>query len=1040
MDRILQTSFIVLLSLASPFSAVAQSSITGKVRSAANGADLTGARVYSVGGKEVAMTDSTGAFSLKVGDLKGMLRVEAPNFEMQYIPVQGRDNLNISLIPKAQAESMYNDYSLSANSASVITMISPSSASVDNDINMRLSGALRSELQSGIDAAASTMMVRGLHTINNYVTPIYVVDGVIWQDQAGLSSVNKGYFSNPLALISPDDIESVRVLKDGTAIYGAKAAGGVVIINTKRPHNMATEITVNVSAGFRSPFKTMPMMEAGDYRIYASDVMSCMEDINTRLGKYAFLNDDPSSSSYLSSHNNTDWMDQINGTRTLQNYGFSIRGGDNVALYSFSLGYQKNDGNIDQSDFKRLNVRFNSDIRLTTRFTTKADIAFSQVTRSLFDDGINEYTSPTYLASIKSPLYHPYQFDTSGRLFDKISDTDELGIGNPLALTQNSDNESKNYRFTATLLPKYQFNDRLSASILASFSWDKIKEKAFTPDFGLAEIEFYNAQGDWYGEGKNMVASQMIRHSTLTLGADIHWKPLVTRSQTLDLHGGMRYYGDNLESSYGKGYNTGSDNLKSLSVTNSSLRTMLSTDINWKTLKWYVFGDYNLLNRYLLSAGVNMESSSRFGDDAKSTMRLCGLSWGLFPSVTAAWIVTNETFMRGLPWLNYMKLHAGYEFTGNDNIPVNATRSYFEAISMAGLAKGLQLANIGNRQLTYEKTGTASLGLDLKMLSNRLGLSFDVYSARTSNLLVRKQLRDEYGLKYYWANDGRLTNRGFELQLQGRVIDHKNWKLSAGAMMGHYKNKVTELTANSFTTEVLGGEVLTSVGHPVGVFYGYKSLGVFSTQTDADAAGLSIVTDNGQKKAFMAGDMHFEDINHDNIIDEKDKQVIGDPNPDIYGNFNLSLQYRGLTLSTLFTYSVGNDAYNALRAQLENGASLNNQTKSMVNRWTADGQVTSVPRATYGDPMGNARFSDRWIEDASYLKLKQIMLSYQLPVKPRFIQGASVWAAVNNVFTLTKYLGADPEFSYGYSPLYQGVDAGLTPSSRSFLFGLRLNL
>lgn len=1040
MDRILQSSFIALLSLVLPLNTMGQSSITGKVYSAVNGAGLVGAHVYSVGSKDVVMTDSTGAFILKVNNLKGMLRVEAPNFEKQYIPLQGRNNISISLIPQAHMEQMYNDYSFSAYNATVSSFVSPASTSVDEDINMRLSGALRSELQSGIDAAGSVAAIRGMHTINNYITPIYVVDGVIWQDQTGMSSINRGYFSNPLALISPDDIESVQVLKDGTAIYGAKASGGVVVINTKRPHNMATEITVNVSGGFRSPFKTLPMMEAADYRIYASDVMSGMEDIHTKLGTYAFLNDNPSSSSYLSSHNNTNWMDQVNGTRALQNYGISIRGGDDVALYSFSLGYQKNDGNIDQTDFQRLNVRFNSDIKLTKHFTTKADIAFSQVTHSLFDDGINEYTSPTYLAYIKSPLYHPYQFDTSGRLFNKISDTDELGIGNPLALTGNSENESKNYRFTATLQPKYQFSGRLVASILASFSWDKVKEKAFTPDFGLAEIEFYNSQGDWYGEGTNMVASQMIRHSTLTLGADVHWKPLVTQFHTLALRGGMRYYGDSFESSYGRGYNTGSDNLKSLSVTNSSLRTMLSADENWKTLNWYAFGDYNILNKYLFSAGVSIESSSRLGDDAKSSLRLCGLSWGLFPSVTGAWIVSNETFMRCLPWINYMKLHAGYELTGNDNIPINASRSYFEAVSLAGLAKGLQLGNIGNSQLTYEKTATASIGIDLNMLSNRLGLSFDVYSAHTSNLLVRKQLREEYGLESYWANDGKMSNKGFELELKGRLVDSKNWKLSASAMMGHYKNKVTELTGNSFTTELLGGEVLTSVDYPVGVFYGYKSLGVFSSQSEANTANLSIVTENGQKKAFTAGDMHFEDLNQDHCIDESDKQVIGDPHPDIYGNFSLSLQYRDLTLSTLFTYLVGNDAYNALRAKLESGSSLDNQTKNMVNRWTADGQIINVPRATYGDPMGNGRFSDRWIEDASYLKLKQVMVSYQLPIRPSFIQGASVWAAVNNVFTLTKYLGADPEFSYGYSPLYQGVDAGLTPSARSFLFGLRLNL
>ncbi|MGI6224265.1 MAG: SusC/RagA family TonB-linked outer membrane protein [Prevotella sp.] len=1040
MDRKFKSSCIALIALALSLDAAAQSTITGKVSSSANGISLTGAHVYDVGGKEVAMTDSTGSFSLKVNDLKGVLRVEAPSYEMQLVPLQGRSTINIYLHPVAANEPMFDEWSLSANSATTTSQLSPSSASVDEDINMRLSGVLHSNLQSGIDAAAATTMIRGIHTINTSITPLYIVDGVIWQDQCGITSLNEGYFSNPLALISPDDIESVQVLKDGTAIYGSKASGGVIIIKTKHPTNMATEITVNLSTGFRSPFKTIPMMDANSYRIYATDVMSGMEDINDMLDRYSFLDDDVNSSSYLASHNNTNWLDEINGTGILQNYGLSVRGGDNVALYSFSLGYQKNEGNVENTDFQRLNVRFNSDIKLTKRFTAQADIAFSQVTRSLFDDGINEYTSPIYLAYIKSPLYNPYQVDASGNFYDHLSDTDELGIGNPLAIIENADNESKNYRFTASLIPKYEFSDRLSAQILAAFSWDKIKEKVFTPDFGLAEIQFLNDQGDWYGEGDNMVASLMTRHSTLTLGADINWKPIKTLSQTLDLRGGMRYQGDTFESSYGKGYNTGSDNLKSLSVTNSSLRTMLSTDESWKTLNWYVQGNYNILNKYLFSATLNLETDSRFGDDAKSTISFCGLPWGFFPSITGAWILSNETFMRNLPWVNYMKIHAGYDVTGNSNIPVTASRTYFDAITLAGLARGLQLANIGNQKLTYERTGTLSLGVDMSLLSNRLGFSFDVYNAHTNNLLVRKQLREEYGLENYWSNDGKLTNKGFEFQLKGRIIDHHNWKLNASAMMGHYKNEVTELTGDQMTTELMDGEILTAVGHPVGVFYGYSTQGVFSTQAEAEAANLSIVAENGQNVAFGAGDVHFVDLNNDNIIDENDKQIIGDPNPDIYGNFNLSLQYKGFTLGTLFTYSVGNDAYNALRAKLESGSSLNNQTKNMLNRWTADGQVTDVPRATYDDPMGNSRFSDRWIEDASFLKLKQVMASYKLPIKPHFIQGLSVWVAVNNVFTVTKYLGSDPEFSYGYSPLSQGIDAGLTPSSRTYLIGLKLNL
>ena len=239
---------------------------------------------------------------------------------------------------------------------------------------------------------------------------------------------------------------------------------------------------------------------------------------------------------------------------------------------------------------------------------------------------------------------------------------------------------------------------------------------------------------------------------------------------------------------------------------------------------------------------------------------------------------------------------------------------------------------------------------------------------------------------------------------------------------------------------IYGGEVLTTVGQPLGVFYGYKTKGVFATSEKAQQAHLNVVSETGAITPFGAGDIHFDDRNKDGYIDEGDRQIIGDPNPDIYGNFHFNVAYRRFSLGATFTYSLGNDAYNALRANLESGSSLNNQTKNMNNRWVADGQITTVPKATYGDPMGNARFSDRWIEDASYLKLRQITASYTLPIKAKFIQGASVWVAVNNVFTLTKYLGSDPEFGYGNSLLYQGIDAGLTPSTRSYNIGIKLNL
>lgn len=1041
MNNIKKTLAMTLIATSASVIAVAQETVVkGFIVNQTTGQKFAGARIINVGTESMTMSEDDGSFELKVDNTGGILQIEAPGYDMQYVPIQGRKSIKILMAPKSHGEQPYNNYSLSASSASSTSTVSPAITSADQNIQLHQMADIRSTAHSGLDAGGSTMFFRGLHSINMTSQPLFIVDGQIWQSQENTPSLFSGYNGNPLALISPDDIESITIMKNGTAIWGAKAAGGVVVIETKRSHNMATEIEVNMSLGIKEKMKAIPMMDAYGYRIYATDIMKGITD-KSILQNLKFTNDElANNSAYYSTHQNTDWNDQFNSSAVTQKYGVSVRGGDDIALYSFSLGYSKNDGNIKETSFDRLNVRFNSDISLTKNLKTRADISFSQITRNIFDDGINEYTSPIYLSYIKSPLYSTNMMSPQGETYPRLADTDELGTGNPLAIIQNAEGKNKNYRFNAILAPTYRFSDRFSLSGMIGFSWDKIKENNFTPDYGLAEMQFFNNQGEWYGEGKNSVASLMMRHSTLTFDINGDWNIVKVNSHNLSFKGGFRYINDTFESDFGRGYNTGSDDLRSLSVTNPSLRTVDGLSDDWRSLTWYAKVDYGYLNRYLISATATMETNSRFGRNAEKAAKLCGVAWGVFPSVTGAWIVSNEKFMNHVQAINYLKIHAGYDVTGRDDLLNNASRTYFNTVNYIGLAKGLQLANIGNDRISWERTGTFTAGFDALLFNNRLSVGFEYFNSKTDNLLVNKQLREEFGLKSYWTNDGELKNSGFNISISGRTIDTKDWTLNIGATMGHYKNKVTRLAGGAFNTDILGGTIRTEEGQPLGVFYGYKAVKVFATQEEADAANLRIKTETGREVAFRAGDIMFDDHKANGIIDEDDRQIIGDPNPDIYGNFNLCLRWRNLTLDALFTYQLGADAYNALRSQLESGKNLNNQTAHLASRWTADGQQTDVPRATYGDPMGNSRFSDRWIEDASYLKLSQLSLSYKLPVKPRFIQGLTIWTSVNNVFTVTKYLGADPEFSYGPSTLYQGIDAGLMPPTRSYNIGIKLNL
>jgi len=370
----------------------------------------------------------------------------------------------------------------------------------------------------------------------------------------------------------------------------------------------------------------------------------------------------------------------------------------------------------------------------------------------------------------------------------------------------------------------------------------------------------------------------------------------------------------------------------------------------------------------------------------------------------------------------------------------------------------VQLNNIGNETVTWEKTQKLNLGLKAFLLNNRIGVDFDFYMNHTTNLLTLKHFDNPIaGINNYWSNGGSLDNTGFEVTITTKPVISKNLNIEVGASAGHYVNKVKSLpndnliyvggtkSAHGFTSSVYGTDnVATIVGEPIGLFYGYRTKGVFATDAEAKAAGkngyLYLEDNTGAHQEFKAGDVHFEDINNDGVINEADKTIIGNPNPDIYGNIFANVSWKNFTLFVGLNYSLGNDVFNYQRSLLEAGSNFYNQTTAMTNRWRAEGQRTSIPRISYGDPMGNSRFSDRWIEDGSYLRLKTIRLTYKVPVSSEWLQGLSVWAEANNLLTFTHYLGNDPEFSVSNNVLYQGIDAGNIAMGRTFTMGLKINL
>ena len=384
--------------------------------------------------------------------------------------------------------------------------------------------------------------------------------------------------------------------------------------------------------------------------------------------------------------------------------------------------------------------------------------------------------------------------------------------------------------------------------------------------------------------------------------------------------------------------------------------------------------------------------------------------------------------------------HLSYGLTGNDDLPGMSTNSYLSGVSLFSNATGLRLGSLANEELKWETTRKLNAGLSLHLLNDRLTVAFDYFLHNTSDLITLQNAPVESGQQYILKNGGKLQNQGFETAVGVKAVNLKDFSWQTDLGISHYVNKVKELPAGSIITDVLGGQVITQEGSPAGLFYGYKSKGVFATTAEAQAANLKVQNSDASYSTFAAGDIWFDDLNGDGIIDTQDRQVIGDPNPDLTGSWSNRFTYKRLTLGVQFTFSLGGDVYNYQRQQLESMSGVWNQTNAARNRWKSEGQQTSVPRATYGDPMGNSRFSDRWIEDGSYLKLANVSLSYDVPYSNQYIQGITVWAAATNLYTWTRYLGVDPEVSYQSGTLYQGIDNGLLARGRSFYMGVKINL
>jgi TonB-linked SusC/RagA family outer membrane protein len=1022
--------------------------MSGVVVDAATGQAIAGVTV-SVEGVDAAVTDEAGRFSLSKAKRGNVAQLKMVGYA--YKEVTLRSEMSIGLHDETFGTAYGEVFSpfgrqdwrsVSGASGSMRNSNSYKKAVVSPEYLIQDEAlGVNTLIRSGAQGAGGFMYLRGFSSINATNQPLILVDGLPYENTLVTPSLIGGNTTTPLSFIDIRNIENITILKDAASIYGSKGANGAILIETTKAQQQATQIDVHAYGGLNMmPDNLYPMLQSWEYRSYLSEMLMTSGLSVADIQALPYINADKpvqmpwgieGNKDYYRYRQETDWQKEVFTSSMSQNYFMNIRGGDEIALYTLSVGFLNHGGVVKNTDFSRYSMQFNSQINVVRWLKMNASMSASYNDRNLAIEGLSTAYNPMLVSLAKAPFMAPYLYNEFGLQTPNYEQADLFSMTNPTALVDdNTSLNNKTYRFFGHVNAIADLSHGFTLNATFGVTFDKARERLFLPQNGLYHEALSSIAVT--NESKALVS----RYLQFYGDAFLQYKQIFDGSHKLAARIGARYQNNQSEGDWIEAYNSSSDDMQSVGNGMIDYAKVAGSLGSWLWLSFYLNGEYSFADRYFLSYNMAMDGSSRFGSQAEG-IHVGKNTLGVFPSVSLGWLISSEDFMSGVPLIDLLKLRVGYSVAGNDDIGNYSARTTYASQNLFGYY-GLMRSNIANPKLRWETNTKINAGIDVALLNERLVVNFDVYKSTTTDLLQWQQSKGYYGIAQYAVNNGEMQNTGFELGIRGRVVN-RAFKWDLGLNISRYANEVTSLLSDNITA-IAGGYVQTKAGAPMGQFYGYQTDGVYATTQEATAAGLGIQRGDGTTIPFGAGDMRFVNQNTDNIIDESDMTVIGDPNPDFFGAINSAMSWRKITLSTVLTYSYGNDIYNAVRAQMEGMSGYANQTAAISNRWSTEGHLTDVPKATWGDPMGNARFSDRWIEDGSYIRLKTISLSYDIPIKINYIRGVQVYLTANNLLTLTNYLGYDPEFAAQQNPLYYGVDMGYTPQVRSVLVGVKVGL
>lgn len=1013
----LKTLLMLLLVCGIGTVAYSQIKISGKITEPGDPSGLPGATVVLKGTTTGTAADVDGTYELSVPNENAILVFSYIGLKDQEIRVGSQRVIDVVLqsditLMEEVVVVGYGSQKRSNISGAVSTISSEEITELpvlraEQALQGRTAGVQVAQ-NSGSPGSALTVRVRGISTINDS-SPLYIVDGI---PVGGIDYLN------------PNDIESINVLKDAAsaAIYGARGANGVVLITTKGgKREQQGQVSYDAYYGVQSPWKHMNLLNAREYAILANEAhVAAGRPPLPELANPDLLGE------------GTDWQEALFEQAPIMSHQLSFTGGSDRSMFTFSGGYFAQDGIVGgaKSGFERYTARINSSHQVKRWLRLGSNLAFTALTRNGLPEN-NEFNTPLVRALNIDPITSVRKYDGTYN-YSVYADTD---IANPLnAIEQTHDTWTSN-RVVGSAFVELELAKGLTFKSTYSLDATYAKQDLFFPKYDLSnDTTLRDAPA-----AERSVTNTVVKNDFTW--RNWQWENVLNYEHTFNTRHkiGVTLGTTALENSFV--FLTGSNtNLP----TNNVLDAYLGNTIDPRTsqgsgdgiseaslLSYFGRVNYDLDDKYLFSATFRADGSSRFGVNNR---------FGYFPSFSAGWVISREDFWK-VEDISFLKLRGSWGQNGNDKIGDYS----FTTIVYSGqsytfgpgeiITNGNAPLEASNPDLRWETSIQTNVGLDVELWDGKVNFTGDYYIKRTEDMLSRVPIPLAVGVRSPFQNVGTMENRGLELSLQYRdKVGEFKYSLGGNITVGSTevislgKGGEPIVTGNVFSA---GNVSRTEVGHPVAAFYGYVTEGIFQNSEEIAAHAF-------QNESTAPGDIRFRDLNGDNIINEDDRTFIGDPTPDLVYGITADVQYKGFDLSLFIQGTQGNDIYNGI---FRYDFFYTNRPQSSLERWRGPGTSNFEPRVNLNDPNFNARASDRFVEDGSYLRIKNLQLGYTLPqslLGKLQIQKFRVYVAAQNLLTITKYSGLDPEIGTVGGALELGIDQGFYPQARMFLSGVNL--